>query len=99
MKKTEEGVRSDMYIVNSFLRTVALDWATASTIYDMTGVTPKDVRVVCQAYPHLLVSSTAGYKLTRYASKREVQHCVTTLLSRSEKMIQRAAALSTKLVR
>ena len=88
-----------MYIVNSFLRTVATDWTTASTINDMTGVIPYDVRVVCQQYPHLLVSSTAGYKLARYASRDEVQHCVSTLLSRSEKMISRAAALSVQLGR
>jgi len=92
-----EGVRGDMYVVDSYLRTVSTQWKTASEIYLMTGVAPKLIRAVCQKYPHLLVSSNEGYKLARYADRYEVQSCVSDLLARSAKMIARASRLSWKL--
>ena len=97
MSNPMEGVKGDMYIINSYLRTVSTVWKTAAQIYLMTGIAPKSIRAVCQKYPHLLVSSNEGYKLARYADRYEVQSCVSDLLSRSAKMIARASRLSWKL--
>ena len=87
-----------MTILRSYLLTVTpAQWETQRTITGQTGLSGVTVRQVCQAYPAMFVSSTSGYKLAAFASRYEVQHCVATLISRSEKMISRAAALSGRL--
>jgi hypothetical protein len=80
-------------------------WVTSGTIrenigYDAAniGYDAATVRKVCQMYPSVYVSSTEGYKHHTRASRREIQHCVTTLLSRAEKITSRAAALSSRLL-
>ena len=73
-------------------------WVTASTIELNVGVRSSTLRELCQLYPSIYVSSTEGYKLYTRATRRDIQHCVTTLLSRAEKMTSRAAALSGRLL-
>ncbi len=69
-------------------------WMKASEILFEIGITPTEVREVCQNYPSSFVSSTDGYKAVSKATRAEIQHCVTTLIGRSEKMLARASALS-----
>ena len=93
-----ERLRMNMLALRNYLMTTPMhEWTTQSTITAWTGLTGVEVRQVMQEFPAGFVSSTSGYKLAKYASRRDIQHCVTTLLSRSEKMIARAAALSGRL--
>ena len=88
----------EMEVLHSYLRTKAFArWSTSSNIRERTGLSAIIVRRVCQRYPALFVSSTDGYKLAAYATRAEIQHCVATLISRSDKMIRRAAVLSSRL--
>ena len=69
-------------------------WVTSGTIREWTGISPVRVRQLCQIYPCLLISSSMGYKLAREATSTEIQACVQSLLHRSEKIMQRASALT-----
>jgi len=72
-------------------------WLTSGQINADLGIAPKQVRRICQEHPAEFVSSTDGYKSVGRANKEEIQHCVTTLIQRSNKMLVRASALSAKL--
>lgn len=74
-------------------------WTTSAEITRGTGHTGVAIRKACQAYPRTFVSSTMGYKLAAYATRGEIQHNVSTLISRSTKMLARASELSTHLAR
>ena len=74
-----------------------MPWVTQSEIELHTGVKGVTMRQVCQAYPATFVSSTEGYKLAMYSTRREIQHCVAVLMQRSERMLHRAQALSGRL--
>lgn len=73
-------------------------WTTQSEITQRIGLSGPTVRRVCQAYPELFVSSTEGYKHIDYASDHEIQHCVSTLIGRANRMLDRARALDYRLV-
>lgn len=73
-------------------------WVTQTEITNYTGLSGVQVRRVCQVYQDQFISSTEGYKLTVNASRREIQHCVATLISRANKMLNRARNLDYKLV-
>lgn len=68
-------------------------WRTASEIQNATGVTPAELRAICSDYPQTFLGSNKGYKLVRMASMEEVNDCLRTLLSRSEKIMHRARSL------
>jgi len=86
-------VNDDLEILRDFLRDCRFP-TTQRKITEETGVTGVRVRAVCQHYPAQFVSSTEGYLFIENASKIEVQECVTNLIHRSTKMLERAAALS-----
>lgn len=73
------------------------DWVTSSEIREITGITPQEVRELCQEFPAVFVSSPHGYKLARNASAFEIRDCVQSLLSRASKITTRAAALAGRL--
>ena len=95
---TKIDLSRSMNVLRSYLMTVASNrWTTQPALTEWTGLSGVTVRQVCQAYPAMFVSSKEGYKLATYATTYEIQRCVSTLISRSEKMIHRAAALSGRL--
>lgn len=86
---------SDRAIIRSYLMTTpAHEWTTARELSNWTGVSTREIRQVAQDYPTLLVTGQRGYKLAAYASDADLQEAVHHLLSRSNKLLQRAAALS-----
>lgn len=86
---------TDRAIVRSYLMTCpANEWTTARELTAWTGLTTRAIRQVAQDYPTLLVTGQRGYKLAAYASQADLQEAVHHLLSRSNKLLQRAAALS-----
>lgn len=100
--RTEARIRYDLgwaaRILRSYLMTVDNQlWVTQGTIAAETGLTGVTVRQVCNAFPLLVVSSTLGYKLSNYATPRQIQASVASLTNRSIKMLVRARALSTLL--
>ena len=86
---------SDRAIIRSFLMTQPVaEWTTARDLSAWTGISTRAIRQVAQDYPTLLVTGQRGYKLAAYASKGDLQESVHHLLSRSNKLLSRAAALS-----
>jgi len=86
---------SDRAIIRSFLMTQPVaEWTTARELSNWTGISTRAIRQVAQDYPTLLVTGQRGYKLAAYASKGDLQESVHHLLSRSNKLLSRAAALS-----
>ena len=97
--RTKQELYTDMNVLRSYLSTCEFDkWLKSSAIYEWTGLTAITIRQVCQAYPAMFIAGVHGYKLTSYATPAEIQTCVAALLSRSDKMVQRASALSRRLV-
>jgi hypothetical protein len=78
--------------VQDYLRNVA-DWRTAGSIYNVTGVTPVEMRRIANAYPQTFVSSQSGYKLAALATADEIEDSIRVLLSRAEKIMHRARSL------
>ncbi len=68
-------------------------WRTSGEIQDATGVTPAELRAICSDFPQTFLGSNKGYKLVRMATMEEVNDCLRTLLSRSEKIMHRARSL------
>jgi hypothetical protein len=85
--------QEDRYSLVEYLRTVS-GWVTAREIMAATGLSAKRVRELAQIYPAMLVSSSAGYKLTVMATSSEKIQCVQSLIARGEKIIARAAQLA-----
>lgn len=86
---------TDRAIIRSYLMTTpANEWTTARELSNWTGLSTRAIRQVAQDYPTLLVTGQRGYKLAAYASQSDLQESVHHLLSRSNKLLQRAAALS-----
>lgn len=83
--------------VYDYLRERGNRWTTAKTIDEFTGVSPSQMRALCQDLPAEYVSSNSGYKLVRNATRAEVLNCVQHLLSRADKITTRAAALAGRL--
>lgn len=54
----------------------------------------RKIRLICEKYPDRVMSGQQGYKLTRFASKEEIQHAVRDLMSRCAHMTRRANALA-----
>ena len=98
MNEQQQRQTSSYVSVREYLMT-RTGWVNQTEITQVTGVSGKDMRVLCQMYPASFVSSVDGYKLVRYATKGEIQHCVTMLIGRSAKMLARASALSGHLAR
>ena len=73
-------------------------WVTQSTITHDTGLKGREVRAACQDYPATFLGSTDGYKLVDNAYVWEIQHGVSTLLSRAQKIIHRADHLSRRVM-
>ena len=69
-------------------------WRTSRYINEYTGLSALRIRELCQIYPTLLISSPQGYKLTRLATHREITHCVQSLITRGQKIIERASQLA-----
>ena len=72
-------------------------WTKAQAIQHKVGVTPSEMRALCQEYPWAFISSHEGYRLTRTAPKSEIRACVQNLLGRAEKIIARASVLSARI--
>ncbi len=90
-----------LYNAYRILRTYLLtqvNWTTQKEITRDTKLSGVMVRRICQEYPAGFVSSSWGYKTADDANKLEIQECVADLISRSNKMSRRAAALSGALV-
>jgi len=95
MNRPTEAQRSMYVLLREYLRgKISYVWTTAREISRDLNIAPEVVREICQHYPASFVSSTEGYKVASLATNAEIQHCVTTLISRSEKMLHRASALS-----
>jgi len=69
-------------------------WQTSGYIGSAIGLSSVRIRELCQIYPTLLISSTQGYKLTRNATHSEITHCVQSLITRGQKIIERASQLA-----
>jgi hypothetical protein len=54
----------------------------------------RKIRLICEKYPNKVMSGQQGYKLTRFATKEEIQHAVRDLLSRCAHMSRRAKVLA-----
>ena len=93
-----ELLRQDYYFLREYLMQQK-GWVTQNTITHYTGMKGTRVREICNAFPRLAIGSTEGYILAQYASKAQIQHAVSTLIGRSNKMLTRAQALSELLVR
>jgi len=74
-------------------------WTKQSDITAATGLNGVTTRQICNAYPCLALGSTKGYRAARNATPADIQHAVSTLTSRSIKMLERANRLSHLLVR
>lgn len=86
---------TDRQIIRSYLMTTpSNEWTTARELEAWTGLSSRQIRQVAQDYPTLLVTGQQGYKLAAYASQQDLQEAVHHLLSRSEKLLTRAAHLS-----
>lgn len=86
---------TDRAIIRSFLMTTPVaEWTTARELSNWTGLSTRAIRQVAQDYPTLMVTGQRGYKLAAYASKEDLQEAVHHLLSRSNKLLSRAASLS-----
>ena len=83
----------DANIIVEYLKRID-EFITASEISRHTGLTTRRIRLVTQAYPHLLVTGQRGYKLGIYATDREVAECVHHLMSRAQQLMGRATALT-----
>ena len=86
---------TDRQAIREYLLTTPKDeWTTARELASWTCLSTRAIRQVAQDYPTLLVTGQKGYKLAAYASKADLQEAVHHLLSRSNKLLSRAAALS-----
>ena len=74
-------------------------WVTQQDITHATGLSGVVTRQICNSYPCLALGSTGGYRLAKYATQRDIQHAVSTLMNRSIKMLNRAQKLSGLLAR
>jgi len=88
-----EHLRQDYFFLREFLMQQR-DWVTQSSITHYTGLKGTRVREICNLWPQLAIGSTEGYILAQYASRSQIQHAVSTLIGRSNKMLTRAQALS-----
>jgi hypothetical protein len=86
---------TDRAIIREYLMTVPVaEWTTARTLSNWTGLSTRAIRQVAQDYPTLLVTGQRGYKLAAYADRRELQETVHHLLSRAQKLMERASHIS-----
>ena len=93
-ERIRDTLKDNFWIMRTFLLGRPGVWTTQSEITAATNLRGTEVREICQNFPASFVSSTFGYKSVANASRGEVQHNVTVLISRSTKMLERAAALS-----
>lgn len=68
-------------------------WVTSRQIQYMLGITPLQLRELCQNHSQTFLSSFKGYKLVKYASREELDAALRQLMSRSNKIMNRARSL------
>jgi hypothetical protein len=71
------------------------EFHTAAEIKKAIGVSPVEVRQIAQENPEDIIGLTQGYKLAQFATLRELRYAYHSLLSRAEKITQRAIRLRT----
>ena len=81
------------YFADQALKDYNDGWRPSGSIQSATGVTPLEMRELCQLFPQTFLGSSRGYKPVRSATLEEINDCVRTLLSRSEKIMHRARSL------
>jgi hypothetical protein len=57
------------------------------------GLTDRAVRQIAEASRGTIISSVDGYKLTRFATTDEIDHCERWLVSQARKMLDRAVEI------
>jgi hypothetical protein len=70
------------------------DWLTAAHIAWVTGVSPTQMRALCQEHPGSYISSTRGYKRSDRATNDEIAECIDDLVGRATAILQRVSVLS-----
>lgn len=70
------------------------DWLTAADLQAWTGVTPTQMRELCQEHPGSYISSQYGYKRTDRATNEEIAECLDDLVGRATAILQRVSVLS-----
>jgi hypothetical protein len=68
-------------------------WLTANKIWAATGVTPTEMRRLCQEKQGSYISGPQGYKRADRATDIEISYCITDLMSRASAILERAATL------
>lgn len=70
------------------------NWLTAHEIKHVTGVSPTEMRAICQDRPGSYISSQLGYKRADMATNDEIAECVDDLVGRATAILQRVSVLS-----
>lgn len=90
-----QATPQDRTVIREYLMTTPVgEYTTARELSNWTGLSTRQIRAVAQTYPTLLVTGQRGYKLAAYADRRELQECVHHLLSRAQRLMERASHLS-----
>jgi hypothetical protein len=72
------------------------EWHTSDDVFQATGITPRELRVIAGRNGDMIIGTKLGYKLVQAASLDEIRWAHRTLLSRASKILDRASKLEAR---